>query len=295
MDTAFKSLQPQLLIKDHTIALTITLTLNTICEGTTEGEYRQYMDAARSLLVNQQPRNKEFRRFAFEFLQYHDILNSLTSLDRRTAGLQGHLCPPDFMPDSQTGAFLGVFDGLFHYLSEVTKIRDQIRYRLNKGYELVVDCETLKEALSIDSAIRSWKNPHEPKTPNWFLAQLYSLMAWIYLHRTIWLLKPSENTSRAVDDGLLYLDQLPQDSGANSIVLMPLFILGISASVPRQRDRIERGFEYIQSYSNLRNIQPAFKIAKRVWEAMDSNIPNIQESWDWEKRIKEMNMDLLIT
>ena len=28
---------------------------------------------------------------------------------------------------------------------------------------------------------------------------------------------------------------------------------------------------------------------------MDSNIPNIQESWDWEKRINEMNMDLLIT
>ena len=61
MNTAFKSLQPQLAIKDHTIALAITLTLNTIREGTTEGEYRPYMDAARSLLANQQPRNKRFR------------------------------------------------------------------------------------------------------------------------------------------------------------------------------------------------------------------------------------------
>jgi hypothetical protein len=95
-----------------------------------------------------------------------------------------------------------------------------------------------------------------------------------------------------VDDGLGYLDQLPQDAGAYSIVLMPLFLLGCSAFVPEQRERLRTGFENLKSYSNLRNIEPAFKVVSRVWEIMDTNT---EDSWDWEAIIRDMNMDFLIT
>lgn len=284
--------EPQLLVEDPIIASTIALSLNTICEGETRGEYRPHMDAARFLLVNQQPRSEKFRQFIVEFFQYHDVSNSLTSLDRRPAHLRGDLRLPDFIPHAQAGAFLGVFDGLFHYISEVTKLRDRIRQRFNEGYEPAVDYQTLSEAVSIDSAIRVWEPSHEPNTPNWFLAQLYRQSTWVYLYRTIRPSRPSEKIGCVVDDGLSYLDQLPQDAGAYSIVLMPLFLLGCSAFVPRQRERIKQGFESLRSYSNLRNIQPAFQVVERVWEVMDLDI---EESWDWEKIIKEMDMDFLIT
>ena len=62
--------------------------------------------------------------------------------------------------------------------------------------------------------------------------------------------------------------------------------------MPQQRERIKRGFETLKSYSNLRNIEPAFKVVSRVWEVMDTKI---EDSWDWEKIISDMKMDFLIT
>ncbi|KAJ5693005.1 hypothetical protein N7462_002428 [Penicillium macrosclerotiorum] len=284
--------EQQLLVEDPIIASTIALSLNTICEGETNGEYRPHMDAARYLLVSQQPRNEKFRQFIVEFFQYHDVSNALTSLDRRPALMHGGLRLPDFVPGAQAGAFLGVFDGLFNYISDITQLRDRIRQRFNEGYEPAVDYQTLSEAVQIDSAIRTWKTSHEEDTPNWLLAQVYRQSTWVYLYRTIRPSRPSDKIAQVVDDGLSYLDRLPQDAGAYSIVLMPLFLLGCSAFLPHQRERIQRGFESLKAYSNLRNIEPAFKVVARVWDIMDTKI---EDSWDWEKIIHDMNMDFLIT
>jgi hypothetical protein len=281
-----------LLVEDPIIASTIALSLNTICEGETNGEYRPHMDAARYLLVSQQPRNEKFRQFIVEFFQYHDVSNSLTSLDRRPNLFHNDLHLPNFVPGASAGMFVGVFDGLFNYISEITQLRDRIRERFNEGYEPAVDYQTLSEAVSIDTAIRTWETSHEADTPNWCLAQLYRQSTWVYLYRTIRPSRPSDKIAQVVNDGLGYLDQLPQDAGAYSIVLMPLFLLGCSAFVTEQRERITRGFEDLKSYSNLRNIEPAFKVVTRVWEIMDTRI---EESWDWEKIIHDMNMDFLIT
>ncbi|KAJ5629054.1 hypothetical protein N7490_011282 [Penicillium lividum] len=282
----------QLLVEDPIIASTIALSLNTICEGETSGEYRPHMDAARYLLVSQQPRNEKFRQFIVEFFQYHDISNALTSLDRRPALLQGDKRMPDFVPGASAGMFLGVFDGLFNYISQVTQLRDRIRQRFNEGYEPAVDYQTLSEAVQVDTAIRNWKTSHEEDSSNWCLAQLYRQSTWVYLFRTIRPSRPSDKIAQVVDDGLAYLDRLPQDAGAYSIVLMPLFLLGCSAFLPEQRERIKKGFESLKAYSNLRNIEPAFKVVSRVWEIMDTKM---EDSWDWERIISDMNMDFLIT
>ncbi|OJJ85790.1 Zn(II)2Cys6 transcription factor [Aspergillus glaucus CBS 516.65] len=284
--------ESDLLVEDPIIASTIALSLNTICEGETNGEYRPHMDAARYLLVTQRPRNEKFRQFIVEFFQYHDVSNAITSLDRRPAHLNGDLRLPDFVPHAQAGMFLGVFDGLFNYISEVTRLRDRIRQRHQEGYEPAVDYEILSDAVSIDSAIRVWETSHIPDTANWYLAQLYRQSTWVYLYRTIRPSRPSDKIAQVVDDGLAYLDQLPQDAGAYSIVLMPLFLLGCSAFVPHQRERIKNGFDTLKAYSNLRNIDQALLVVQRVWGVMDTNI---DESWDWEKIIKDMNMDFLIT
>jgi hypothetical protein len=250
------------------------------------------MDAARYLLATQRPRNEKFRQFIVEFFQYHDVSNSLTTLDRRPVCLTGELRLPDFVPHAQAGALLGIFDGLFHYISEITIIRDKIRQRFNQGLEPAVDYETLSEAVKIDSAIRAWQPIYPNDHPNWFAAQLYRQSTWVYLYRTIRPSHPSEKISQVVDDGFRYLDQLPVTHGAYSILLMPLFLLGCSAFEPRQRDRIRSAFDNLKAYSNLRNIEPALTIVEKVWEVMDTNATL---SWDWEKIIDEMGMDFLIT
>lgn len=284
--------EPSLLVEDPIIASTLALCLNTICEGETSGEYRSHMDAARYLLLNQKPKNEKFRQFIIEFFQYHDVSNSLTSLDRRPVQLTGDLRLPDFVPHAQAGTFLGIFDGLFNYISEITRLRDRIRVRHSEGYEPAVDYQILSEAVTIDSALRIWEPSYTPETPNWYASQLYRQSTWVYLYRTIRPSRPSDKISQVVDDALKYLDLLPQDAGAYSIMLMPLFLIGCSAFLPRQRERIKKGFDAMKEYSSLRNIEPALRVVERVWEVMDTKM---EESWDWEKIIEEMQMDFLIT
>ena len=287
-----ESNEPESPVDDPMIASTIALCLNTICEGETQGEYRSHMDAARYLLATQRPQNEKFRQFIVEFFQYHDISNSLTTLDRRPICLTGDLRLPDFVPHAQAGALLGIFDGLFQYISEITVIRDKIRQRLNQGADIGVDYEILSDAVAIDSSIRSWEPTYSPDNPNWFAAQLYRQSTWVYLYRTIRPSRPCEKISQVVDDGLLYFEQLPKNTGAYSIMLMPLFLLGCSAFEERQREQIREGFDDLKAYSSLRNIEPALKIVERVWEVMDTDT---DQSWDWEKIIDEMGMDFLIT
>jgi hypothetical protein len=250
------------------------------------------LDAARYLLVTQRPQNEKFRQFIVEFFQYHDVSNSITSLDRRPVSLTGDLHLPDFVPHAQAGALLGIFDGLFSYISEITKLRDRIRQRSNEGFEPAVDYQTLSEAVTIDSALRNWEPSYPHDNSNWIAAQLYRQSTWVYLWRTIRPSRPSDKISLVVNDGLMYLDKLPLNAGANSVMLMPLFLLGCSAFESPQRERIKKGFDALQAYSSLRNIEPALTVVEKVWDLMDNNP---EESWDWEKIIKDMNMDFLIT
>ncbi|KAH8700390.1 fungal-specific transcription factor domain-containing protein [Talaromyces proteolyticus] len=277
----------RLLVEDPIIASTLALCLNTICEGETEGEYRSHMDAARYLLTTQKPRSEVFRQFIVEFYQYHDVSNSITSLDRRPLSLRIHL----FNPHAQTGTFLGIFDGLFYHISEVTRLRDRIRHRRSFEREPAVDYQILNEAVAIDSALRAWEPTYTIETPNWYASQLYRQSTWVYLYRTIHSSRPSEKISQVVDDALKYLDMLPSNAGAYSIILMPLFLISCSAFEPRQRERIKKGFDALKEYSSLRNIDPVLKVVQRVWEVMDTKI---EDSWDWEHIIAEMDMDFLI-
>ncbi len=283
--------EPTKMIDDPTVASTLALCLNSICEGETNGEYRIHMDAARHLLETQQSQNPEFRKFLYEFFMYHDVSNSLTALDRRPLLLTENFKLPKFVQPG-AGILLGVLDGLFGYMSKITILRDKIRERKSLGIEPAVDYQTLSDAVAIDSGIRLWEPAQPAGTPDFLAAQLYRQCTWVYLYRTIQPSKPNEKIASAVDGGLQYLRQLPSDTGSQSILLMPLFLLGCAAFEPEQRPEIGKAFDVVIAYSNLGNIKPARLIVEKVWEKMDAGD---ETSWDWETIIKDMGLDLLIT
>ena len=287
--------EPELMIEDPTIASTVTLCLNTICEGETNGEYRSHMDAARFLLRSrpiQRSRNDAFRRFIVEFFHFHDTSNVMTSLDRRPDSMSDVLRMPDFVPQPHSGALLGIFDVLFVYISKISELRDQVRERMNLGFRPAVDYQTLSEAVAIDSAIRGWEPTQSSDNPSWIGAQLYRQCTWVYLYRTIRPSKPHEKIDQVVNDGLELLRQIPKDAGLQSVLLMPLFLLGCAAFRKEQRPDIQAGFDEVQAYSNLGNIKPAREIVEKVWTLMDAGD---EASWDWEKIIQDMGYDFLIT
>ncbi|KAI9837822.1 MAG: hypothetical protein M1819_006756 [Sarea resinae] len=280
------------LIDDPTVAQTLVLLLTTICKGNTDGEYRPHMDATRHLIVNQESQNQPFGQFLIEFYLYHDVSNSLTSLDRRPLLLMENFQLPTYMMQPEAGAMLGVLDGLFGYISKITQLRDNIRTRRSQGLSPLVDYEMLNDAVIIDNEIRNWSAAQREGTPRYIAAQLYRQCTWVYLYRTVQPSMPHPKIHEAVDVGLDYLRELPADSSTQSVLLMPLFLLGCAAFDPAQRPDIRQAFEDLQVYSNLGNIKPARKIVELVWEKMDAED---ESSWDWETIIKEAGYDFLVT
>lgn len=77
-----------------------------------------------------------------------------------------------------------------------------------------------------------------------------------------------------------------------SIMLMPVFLLGVSAFAEEHRPDIEKAFEDLQAYSNLGNIKPAKDVVKKIWEMMDEGD---EDSWYFEKVQHDMGLDFLVT
>ncbi|KIW05698.1 hypothetical protein, variant [Verruconis gallopava] len=278
-------------IDDPTVAQVLVLCLRSICAGETNGEYRPHLDMAKHLVKTQPSRNPEFRAFLLEFFIYHDVSNSITALDRPSILMNEEFSLPDFVqPDA--GMFLGVADRLFVSLSKTRVLRDRVRARREQGIKPVVDYMILKDAQAIDQSLREWDS-HQPEgSPKRIMAYLYRQCAWLYLHRTIMPPVPNPQIHDAVEEGLHFLRNLPPDSSSMSVLLMPLYLLGLCAFAEEQRPDILKAFDDLQSYSNLGNIKHARRLIHKMWELMDAGD---EGAWDFEKVQKQMGLDFLVT
>ncbi|RPA72320.1 hypothetical protein BJ508DRAFT_335173 [Ascobolus immersus RN42] len=276
---------------DKSVAQMLLLCLNSICLGESSGEYRLHLNAARALFsTNSLLPTTNFHRFLYEFFMFHEVINCLTTLDRRPLTLSLNP-PPGILPTP--GAMLGVLDGLFTYIARISILRDGIRERRKRGVP-PVDYQTLSEAVQIDADLHAWQPPltYGPSTARFLAALLYRQVTWIYLYRTILDSRPSPKISSAVNEGLKYLSLLPPDEGTESVLLTPTFLLGVSAFEPEQRPRIRERLERIGRYSGLGNVGLVGRVVERVWELMDSGS---EESWDWEGVVVGLGWDFLAT
>jgi hypothetical protein len=245
------------------------------------------------LLKQEESELTEFQRFLIEFQTYHDVVSQVTSANFPRDSLMENLTLPGFVMQGDAGMLLGVLDGLFGYLSKITLLRDGIRERKKAGINPSVDYEMLSQAVAIDAEVRAWQPAQNPGTHRYVAAQLYRQCTWVYLYRTIQPSRKNDKIKMAVDEGLSYLRHLPEQSGTQSILLLPLFILGCAAFDPAQRPEIEKRFQGLKSWSKLGNILPAFEVVQKLWELMDAG--NEDMSWDWETIIERMGYDFLVT
>ncbi|KAL7274937.1 hypothetical protein RUND412_002142 [Rhizina undulata] len=278
---------------ENTIATTLILCLQSICEGETGGQYRPHLDAARHMLQTSSQKDSPFSQFLIEFFTYHDVVNSVTILGRRPLLLMENYTLPAFILQPDAGALIGVLDGLFGYMSKITLLRDEIRKRKANKLHPRVNYEMLSQAVAIDSEIRQWVPAQVPGSHRYIAAQLYRQCTWVYLFRTIQPSVANKKTEDAVDEGLEYLRHLPEHSGTQSILLMPLFLLGCAAFSHRQRPEISQRFEGLHEWSGLGNIRPAREVVRKVWDYMDAGDEDM--SWDWERIIQNMGYDFLVT
>lgn len=279
-------------VDDGIIAQSVILLLKSIVAGEASGEYRAHMNAGRHLLINQRYPNQDFRRFLIEFFIYHDVIKSLTSLERQPPVLtvDDFQLPLPARPMLDT-AYIGVFDGLFPHFARITRLRDRVR-ALRRAGGMQGDARVLAEGTAIDAELRRWVCSEARGSSRFAASQLYCKCAWIYLHRTVMPSVPSAALGVAVDEALELLRRLAPDSSTQAILAVPLFLLGCASFEPRHRVEVERAFGTLAQYKQCGSIGLASRVVQELWQLMDRRD---ERSWDWELLIESMGLDFLVT
>ncbi|KAL7951731.1 fungal-specific transcription factor domain-containing protein [Trichoderma barbatum] len=161
------------------------LLLQTRAEGNPRGDHRVHLQAYKFLVQHSPPEDTNFLTFITEFFQYHIYADDLFWYpEKKTERLASEDWEP--MAPIHPPRLLGVADGLFRHLSEITSIRNAIRVNMTSAVDPLVDYTSLYKAAEIDAAIREW-------TPRWpsgdsrdRVGLLYKQMLWVYLFRTIY-------------------------------------------------------------------------------------------------------------
>lgn len=275
-------------------ATALILCLDSIAKGDTSGSYRPHLEAARHMLAREKSQEDvNLHRFLYEFFAYHDVASSITIMNTTRPGACLDDFPVPAFMQPEAGAMLGVLDGLFGHMSKITVLRRHIRERRATGATPVVDYKTLGRAVAIDQEIRQWEPAQPPGTVRYVAAQLYRQCTWVYLYRTTMPSAPAEKILNAVESGLDFMRLLPEQSGTQSNLLLPLFLLGCAAFDPKQRPEISHRFEGLHEWSGLGNILPAHEVVKKIWELMDAK--DEEASWDWESLMVRLGYDFLVT
>lgn len=163
----------------------LCLLLQTRAEGNPRGEHRVHLQAYQALIRHSPPEDPAFHTFITEFFQYHIFADDLFW---HPETMTNRLSSEDWEPTGPINPprLLGVADGLFQYLSQITTIRNTIRENMAAGVDPLVDYTSLYQAAEIDAAIREWSPQWAPGDSRDGVALLYKQMMWVYLFRTIY-------------------------------------------------------------------------------------------------------------
>lgn len=299
-EKAFKELQADSKATEATYAQMICLVLQTLADPTPNGQHRFHLQHYQKLIQESPPEDGECMRFIHEFFQYHihaDELIHLPQGDVHYISISDDWNLPSTVLEPSAVRLLGVFDGLFLYMSKITNIRNKIRLNIDSGTDPIVDYKAFYAAAEIDAGIREWTPAWPPGDSRDAAGMLYRQMMWIYLWRTIyppqttnWKLDPHITT--AVNDGVNLLSQFGARDPSQTILLAPAFVIGCAAFDPEQRQPIREAIRAVKSYMEYRNTDTALEVLEEVWRLMDRRD---ERSWDWQSIAHRMGMDFLAT
>ncbi|KAH9904292.1 fungal-specific transcription factor domain-containing protein [Xylariomycetidae sp. FL2044] len=170
----------------------LCLLLQTMAEGKPDGEHRLHLKAYKTLIQDSPPPGDAFLIFITEFFQYRVFADELI---RYPDPSTPRLATEDWEPwvAIRPARLIGIADGLFHYLAQITTIRNTIRANMAAQVDPVVDYTSLYRAAEIDAAIRDWTSHWPPGDNRDRVGLLYKQMMWVYLFRTIY--PPSSSAS----------------------------------------------------------------------------------------------------
>lgn len=163
----------------------LCLFLQTLVDGNPRGEHRVHLQAYQTLIQHSPPEDDAFYAFITEFFQYFIFADDLFW---HPETMTNRLSSEDWEPltSIHPPKLLGVADGLFKYLTQITTIRNSIRANMAASVDPLVDYTSLYQAAEIDAAIREWMPQWPQGDSRDRVGLLYKQMMWVYLFRTIY-------------------------------------------------------------------------------------------------------------
>jgi hypothetical protein len=283
-----------------TYAQMICLLLETLSDSKPNGQHRYHLQFYQRLVRENPPEEGPSMKFIHEFFQYHihaDELIYLPSEDTKYISLDSDLNLPGTIYQPDAVRMLGVFDGLFMYMSKITNIRNKVRHNMRNKIDPVVDYEAIYASAEIDAGIRSWTPVWPPGDEREIAGKLYQQMVWIYLWRTVCPPNKSEwkidtHITTAVNDGISLLSSLGPRDPCQTLALAPAFVIGCAAFEESQREPIRKAISTVKRYMEYKNTDTALQVLEEVWRLMDRRD---ERSWDWQSIAHGMGMDFLAT
>ncbi|KJZ76806.1 hypothetical protein HIM_03683 [Hirsutella minnesotensis 3608] len=200
----------------------LCLLLQTRADGNPRGEHRIHLQAYQSLIRQSPPEDTAFFTFITEFFQYHIYADELLWHPK---SMTNRLSCENWQSTISIDAprLLGVADGLFPHLSQITNIRNSIRENMSADIVPVVDYTTLFQAAEVDTAIRGWNPQWPPGDSRDCVVPLYKQMMWVYLFRSIY--PPQSHSPRRMTlDCLPVMAPPPTSSGLQRRASMAMAI-----------------------------------------------------------------------
>lgn len=277
-------------VEDAAIAQALVIFLKIVIAPEERGKYCKLLDFVRHLVIYQGASNESFQAFLVDFIITYDVSNAVVSLGYRPS-LQPEVVQRAQELTTPSGAFLGVLDSFCIPLARITKIRDSIRACRSQGIPVKGDPLILTIAASIDADLHAWQSGQPAGSDEHTLSLLYRQCTWIYLYRTLLPSAPDPRLRDAVTGGIAALASLRPDSVAQSMLLMPLYLLGCGAFERSQRPAIDHAFGNLAIYRKCDNVAHARGVVHKLWEMMDSGD---ERSWDWETFTSHEGLDWLV-
>jgi hypothetical protein len=192
----------------------LCLILESMVEGDPEPYHRLHLKAYQTMIQECPPEDPAFLAFITEFFQYHIYADELLRLDDPHTSRQDLRSCATTIP-IHPPRLLGVADGLFGLMSQITSIRHTIRSNITNCVDPVVDYTSLYQADGIYAAIQGWAPHFPPGDSRALVGLLYKQMVWIYLFRTVY--PPS--LSPASSSASLPLHPVPPSGGLSAAIV----------------------------------------------------------------------------
>lgn len=287
---------------------TIMLAQEAIVTGQVHGSYRCHLFAAQQLVDSCEDLSADVQNFARQFLLYHNLANTISCLDPvNQIPISLHqIGTVDPLSPRSDSCVEEILHGLLEPMARIREVKDGVRFhRLPHNSRWFKDERLLSLALGIETQLRTWQSRLPPNTPQYWCSLAYRQSAYVYLYRTIRPSAPSQGLAQVVGEGLSYISlalrEITKTHGevggwVCGVLLPPLFLLGCAAWDSMQRQAVVNNLEDLHACRQGIGIVHARAILEKLWVRMDASEQGAEDdAWDWEKTLKDMGMDVLLS